>query len=486
MMKSKKFFALACAGILTCGAFAGCGGDPFTSGGGDVDGKYNLTIACQDEDGEIQILQTLKEAYEAKNPDVNVVIKDFGGDLFTNYMAKYATNQSRLPDVIWMPDDQFAAFASGGYFLDLRPYYEAEATTDYSLYYETMLHTASYSGEFRPTTSYTGSYEATTTSTEKSDDAKHGLYFAPRDYNKIGIVYNTRLFKQFKIQVPTQNEDGTWNTDSGKWDMAELIALTKKIAAAIEAKGSSFGGYRALSLFLQWEPVYTTVFKAMGSDGLIDGDSFLIDSEKNREICNTLYDELFSSKIAIDRNGSFLNGTTFMDVVVRPVAYTYSMSLKNDDGSPQIDFLPFPAEDIGAGCSGYGILKVHADEVQEVGGVEKTTKELAWDFIKFVISEEGQEATGALGFTQPILKSLEKDGAWTKAISPDLNHAAWVAGKELRLTSYNHFAPSKRTTLRNIVQAYFQNLSDQTEGAPDKRENLISTYKNDFTNKLGQ
>ncbi len=487
MKRLIKALTLLLAGVLSATAFAGCnkGGNPFDSGSKPVEGKYNLTVACQDEDGEIQILNALKEAYEKKNPDVNIIIKDFGGDLFTNYMAKYATNQNRLPDVIWMPDDQFAAFAKGGYFMDLRSFYEKDAASDYSLYYETMLHAASYSGEFRPTTSYSGSYVAQTVANEKSDDGKYGLYFAPRDYNKIGIVYNKKVFKQFGVSVPTQNADGSWNnTVNGKWDMEALIALTQEITAKIEAKGPSFAGYRALNLFLQWEPVYTTVFNAMGSDGLIGENSFLIDSEKNKEICNVLYDELFSSKTAIDRQSGFVNGTTFMDVVVRPVAYTYSMSLKDANGT-YIDFLPFPAEDIGAGCSGYGILNVHANDEQTVGTEKKLTKDIAWDFIKFVISEEGQEATGKLGFTQPILKSLEADGEWTKAISPDLNHAAWVAGNELRLTSYNHFDPSKRTSLRNIVQAYFQNLSDQTEGAPEKRDSLMRTYIDDFASKVG-
>ncbi len=486
MRKFIKGTAVVFAGALACASLAACGNNPFGDDGDQrVEGKYNLVIACQDEDGEVQILQTLKEKYEAKNPNANIIIKDFGGDLFTNYMAKYATNQKELPDVIWMPDDQFAAFAKGGYFEDLRPFYEADASTDYGQYYESMLHTASYSGEFRPTTSYSGSYTSTLGTAEKSDGAEYGLYYAPRDYNKIGIVYNKEVFNRFKVAVPQQNADGTWNTESGRWDMAELIKLTKTLTAAIEAKGASFAGYRALSLFLQWEPVYTTVFKAMGSDGLVGDTDFLIDSAKNKEICDTLYNELFHSKIAIDRNGSFLNGTTAMDVVVRPVAYTYSLTLKNDDGSSKIDFLPFPAEDIGAGCSGYGILKTHANDEQTASdGVTKLTKEVAWDFIKFVISEEGQEATGALGFTQPILKSLEKTGAWTQAISPSLNHSAWVAGNELRLTLYNKFDPSKRTDLRNCVQGFFQNLSDQVEGAPDKREALITKYKDDFRNKV--
>ncbi|MCD8286067.1 MAG: hypothetical protein LUD50_02425, partial [Clostridia bacterium] len=188
-----------------------------------------------------------------------------------------------------------------------------------------------------------------------------------------------------------------------------------------------------------------------------------------------LYDNLFYSKEAIDRTGNFNNGTVFMDVVSRPVAYTYSLTMR-EDGQPYIDFLPFPAEDIGAGCSGYGILNVHADETQEVDGVTKTVKDLCWDFIKFVISEEGQETTGAVGFTQPILKSLEENGAWRTAISANLNHSAWVAGNELRLNSFDIFDASVRTTLRGYVSNFMSNLEDQTEGAADKRDELIEKY----------
>ena len=106
----------------------------------------------------------------------------------------------------------------------------------------------------------------------------------------------------------------------------------------------------------------------------------------------------------------------------------------------------------------------------------KTNKELAWDFIQFILSEEGQNLGGKEGFIQPILKSLKDNGDWKQAIDPAMNHAAWFGGEELRLTTYNSFAASMRTALRTQMSAFFVNLTNVENGAPSKRDSLIATY----------
>lgn len=471
-MKSsiRKWIACVLIVLFTC-ATAGCR-DPFAESGKLQDGKYNITIACQAKDGEVSMLRTLKEAYEAKNPDVNIVISDFGDEstLLDSYMTNYASMKDKLPMMIWVPDDLFALWAKGGNFIDLRPFYEQDESTDYSLYYESMLHAASYSGEFRPTTSYSGDFVS---ANGNSDAEEYGLYFAPRDYNKIAIVYNTKLFNRFGIEVP----DFTQN-----WNMETFIAFTQSVADKIKARGTAYGAYRALHLFTQWEPVYTTVFKAMGSDGLVQNGKLVLDDAKNQEIMDTLYDNLYSYDKAISTSDSFKQGTVCMDVICRSDFLNILLTLKDDDGSAIADFMPFPAEDIGAGCSGYAITKVHADEVQTVNGVSKTTKEICWDFIKYILSEEGQELAGSTGLLQPILKSLEENGAWRSAVSKDLNHDAFVAGNELRLTTYNTFDPVYRTKLRGLMTDFFQTLEDKTEGKNDSehRQKYISNIMAEF------
>ena len=459
-MKTKKIISLVACMILACGATA-CGKTPPMTQEQES-GKYNITVACQQEEGEIEVLEKLAEEYEKTHTDVNIIIKDFGGGGLDDYM----TNNGRvktLADIVWVPDDLFAPWAEkGGFFLDLREFYESSEETAYSNYYESMLHAASYTGEYKPLS--------------ESTDAKYGLYYAPRDYNKIGIAYNTQLFQQFGIEVPTDFSHEAWN-------METFIDFLQGAAEKIQKKGAAYAlTYRAISFFLQWEPVYTTVFKEMGGDSIVKEDGTLnLDSENNKKLMRKLYDELFSNETIIGTEMDFKKGYTLMATCVRPVAYTAYMQRKGT-----VDFLPFPAKAIGAGCSGYAITKEKANATQTVNGVTKTNKELCWDFIKYIITEEGQQVAGSFGTSVPILKSLKENGEWTKAMGEGKNHAAWLAGEELRLTTYNRYATDIRTALRANVSAIFSDLQNKASGVENKFLNTLTLQTNEFNKKVGK
>ena len=129
--------------------------------------------------------------YEAANPDVNIIVKDFGGhNLVTDYITAYASTPEKLPMVIWMEDTYFAEPAEGGYFVDLRKYYEKSEETSYDLYYESMLHAAAYNGVFKPLS--------------EDENPEYGLYFAPRDYNKPTLVYNKKLMADLGVEIPAE------------------------------------------------------------------------------------------------------------------------------------------------------------------------------------------------------------------------------------------------------------------------------------------
>ena len=458
-MKAKKIISLVACMMLACSATA-CVKPPMTQQ--QESGKYNITVACQQEEGEIEVLEKLAEEYEKTHTDVNIIIKDFGGGGLDDYM----TNNGRvktLADIVWVPDDLFAPWAEkGGFFLDLREFYESSEETAYSNYYESMLHAASYTGEYKPLS--------------ESKDAKYGLYYAPRDYNKIGIAYNTQLFQQFGIEVPTDFSHEAWN-------METFIDFLQGAAEKIQKKGAAYAlTYRAISFFLQWEPVYTTVFKEMGGDSIVKEDGTLnLDSENNKKLMRKLYDELFSNEMIVGTEMDFKKGYTLMATCVRPVAYTAYMQRKGT-----VDFLPFPAKAIGAGCSGYAITKEKANATQTVNGVSKTNKELCWDFIKYIITEEGQQVAGSFGTSVPILKSLKENGEWTKAMGEDKNHAAWLAGEELRLTTYNRYATDIRTALRANVSAIFSDLQNKTSGVESKFLNTLTLQTNEFNKKVGK
>ena len=468
-MKKKLVAGMLCAAMVI--SLFGCGKKGNTQTDKDYEAdKFNVTVACQVEEGETTVMAAYEKAYEAAHPDVNIIVKDFGGyNLVTDYITAFASTPEKLPMVLWMEDTYFAEPAEGGYFVDLRPYYEASEETSYDLYYESMLHAAAYNGVFKPLS--------------EDESPEYGLYFAPRDYNKPTIVYNKKLMAELGVQIP--------DTSNG-WDMEAFYDFLQTVNNAIHEKAGtnrSFRGYRVIRLFSSWQPVWTTIFENLGSDGIVVGDKFNLNSAKNTEILDELYNEILGYGVAegknymIDTEDNFNTGTTCMTVVSRPV----TVGQVNQLGADSIDFLPFPGKKVAVGCSGYGITTVHADEEQTVGGETRKVADLAWDFIKFIISEEGQEVAGETGLSIPVMKSLLDDGAWTKCYSEyNLNHKAFLAGEDLQMTELNHMAPGKRIKARQLINGFFSGNEIGQEGSKENRQERMDELTRDFTAHIGQ
>lgn len=451
-------------------SLVGCGGGSSTQSDPDfVEDKFNVTVACQVEEGETTVMAAYEKAYEAAHPDVNIIVKDFGGhSLVTDYITAYASTPEKLPMVIWMEDTYFAEPAEGGYFVDLRKYYETSEETSYDLYYESMLHAASYTGVFKPLS--------------EDESPEYGLYFAPRDYNKPTIVYNKKLMADLGVEIP--------DTSNG-WSMEEFYDFLHTTNDAIHAKASenrSYRGYRTIHLFSSWQPVWTTLFENLGTDGIVNGTNLNLDSAKNTEILDELYSEIMGYGVAegknymMDTEDNFNSGTTCMTVVSRPIV----VGQANQLGADSIDFLPFPGEKVAVGCSGYGITTVHENEEQTVNGETRKAGDLAWDFVKFIITQEGQEVAGETGLSIPVMKSLLEDGAWTKwNADQNLNHAAFLAGEDLMMQELNHLEPNKRIKAREMINGFFSGNEVGEEGSKENRQERLDDLVKNFKEYMG-
>ena len=97
-----------------------------------------------------------------------------------------------------------------------------------------------------------------------------------------------------------------------------------------------------------------------------------------------------------------------------------------------IDFLPLPLDTVGVGCSGYAITNVAKSRVStsslNVG--KKSNQDYAFDFLKFIVSEEGQKVGAETGSIIPVRKSMANDASWTSYKNENLNHAAFVSAPE--------------------------------------------------------
>lgn len=447
MKKSFLFVFAASAAMLS---LAGCtkGG----GGGGKVEGKYNISISAKSTAADQAMLKLWKTAYEKLNPDVNIIVDGWGSlESSQEYVQHYALNRSEMTNIIYTTDDTTAYLALRNNFVDLRKYYEASADTDYTKYYETMLHTTSFNGEFRPTTTYSGKFES---KNGKSDQAQYGIYFAPREYNMPGMVLNLDLFTELDVEVP----DFNWTYD----DFVDKIQeISDKIDEAKKTQ-TKYSVFKAIELLQTWEPIYTSIFKHLGGDGLFKFDdvgdaSSNLGSTANKTVYNKIVTDFGNNLYpnAIDQDSSsidFKANTVFMTNVSYPEIANFI------DTVPHLKFLPFPTEYVAAGCGGYGILTDKVDEVQTVNGVSKKTGDLCWDFLKFIISKDGQNIAGKEGYIQPILKELATTGDWLKSFDEKLDHTAFCNGKELALDTYTFAAPKSRTSLRNDVSEFLFKL----------------------------
>jgi ABC-type glycerol-3-phosphate transport system substrate-binding protein len=466
--------------------------------------------------GEQAVLEKLIEAYEAKNKDVDVELSTFSGEGFEQYMMRIAQKNDLSPNIIWTADTYHSQWDQ--YFLDLRPYYEASKETDYSLYYESMLDAASANGTFKPTKNYTNplgkfDHEKDANSDGKENyknQSEHGLYYAPRDYNKPAILCNTALFEQLDKDYETKcgTLPAGYKSASARlqeilngedWDnMDDLYAFMTMIAERIDfivtnatsqsdTISRAWKQKRAIRLFLEWEPTYTTFMNDLGLDLINDDGSLNLTA--NQAALETLHGKIFSAAgtaanyvLSNDGDTAFVKENVLMTVCSRPVVLGYNNTLQAIHNKACLETIAFPTENIAAGNSGYAISRVYDGKSMTVNGVTKSYNDLAWDFVKFIITEEGQEVAGKTGLNIPVLKSLYDNGEWRKVeVLGSMHHDAWVAGGELRQDTYNIFKPKTRLAFRNTLRDFWAvyqkaNYGDDTKGLAGLIEGAYKAY----------
>lgn len=524
----KKYGALLMASLMatTMVGAAACGGGNTPAATVTAD-KYKIIIACQTEQGEEEVLKVLKKSYEAKYPDRVVEIKTFSGEGFEQYMLGISQEFSMSPNIIWTCDTMHSQWDR--FFLDLRPYYEKSSATDYSLYYETMLDAASTNGYFKPSKNYTNPLGAFDREVDPDFDgnqdfdnpSEYGLYYAPRDNNKPAVLCNTHLFKELDAAYETtytalngaMPEDyqstfarlqsihagDNWDEMNDLYDLARLIAsrvyyLYDNAENPRDAK--AWEQKRALNLFLDWEPTYTTVMNDLGIELINEDGSLNIRAAADQ--LQQIHDKLFpeapeaANMIELSTSSGFSQGNTFMTVCSRPAVLGYNKTLMGSYKEECLDTISFPVKDIAAGNSGYAISNLWDGSALtglpasvSVNGVEKSYFDLSWDFIEYIITEEGQEAAGATGLNIPVLKKLysaETNGgvtpAWRKVESlGNMSHDAWVAGGELSQDTFNIFKTEKRAAFRSVVKTFFINLQRSNYNVGSLADLIADTEK---------
>lgn len=463
----KKKLALLLGVFLTISAVA------FTVGCGDeleeVPNKVTIEVGVMNTQSELSIMNRFKSEFEKVNDQIHIVVTPFPS-VYAQAMATYIRDPENMPDVLWVPGDQHQAFTSAGHFLDLAPYFERD-NIDLDAFYPTMLENT------------------------HSSSTDESIWFAPRDYNKPVTFVNKAIFEAAGIDF--ESLKGVDENGDPVWDWDKFIEVCKTLREAMDTNTDSTTQRLGLTknaypidTDLTWSAVMHSVMGELAGeevDGefvpgqLVEGDQFMIDSEANMDAYKKLYpyirDRLFINP-STDSRDYFLNRGAAMWFAVRP-------KLTDCIGAGlDVDFLPMPTRSVVAGCSGYGISKQAAERVSDnIVGNTKTNAEYAWDFIKWIISKEGQEVFGAMGAGVPVLKELETTGSWLNYEDPDLNHEAFVAYQERDISSnvFGGFDPQYNTALYSELNNLMVDVSrkDTWEGSPiETAASVTGNYNN--------
>lgn len=425
----KKILAVFISTVIIFG-FTGCLGDSRTGG-------YDLYIGVDNTTSEYQIMMNLVNAYTAKNPDVKIDVQRMPGDYNRAVVENYIAGT--LPDIIYTKDDTAAYFSAEGVFEQLDSYIERDSL-DLNIYYESILNIA------RPL-------------------MDNKMYFMPRDYNKVTTFINVDMFNAAGIDIPS--DDWTWD---------DFLDICNQFRVKMDENYNTSAGLSTHSYPIYanvgWKAVYYPVIK--GFDGQIfnQNGSFAL-TENSQGILELK--ALVDNRYEIDPNNAnydiFLSGQAAMRFGSRP---TVSSCIQN---GIKVDFVAFPELPhpvVGMGCTGYAVTK------------KSNNKELAWDFLKFVISEEGQTAFSQTGDCVPMIIDMKNDTEWRSKPSPILNHDAFIKFPERDLiTNYMPMiSPSNHMSIYRKVDMMMKDLFAGYAGQ-GSLAGLMSYYADEINYLLG-
>lgn len=393
-----------------------------------------LTIMIPNNDGDVErsYIQALIPGFQEMYPNVTIKFdaRPISDDKYAESVSA-AIASGNVPDLFWTNTLFYYYLIAKNCVVSLEPYYEAEANAG----------TLDLAGEY---------YEAFFNMSTYEDKR----YIVPRSMDSVVTYYNTELLTAAGIDY--ENDPRMTN----EWTWEDLMSLCNQVSAFImseEGKAQGYGNCYALQPEFSWEAVFNPVMLSYGSDIFADDGSVAIDSAETLEMANMIRGLKENGRVLRDST----SGSTFTN---GKVAFSFSSSGpakmdRNVQVSGKFDALPFPLigenPNIGCGFVGYGISSK----------TEGTKRDLAWQFLKYMISKKGQMELINGGLATPSIRvDLAEEKEWSKGFQ-NLNLDAWLVGENYKVCSnfYMKHDPSCSFDILNAVQAFMNNLTDSTK-----------------------
>ena len=341
----------------------------------DTNIEATLSIAFSNDAVERKMIDAAVEGFQKTYPNVTFEYTPVSSYEST-IMGDVASGISY--DILWVSDSYVSTFARQGMLANLDAFIE-ESGFDTSLYYDSMMRMGQ---EF-----HNGSQ-----------------YFMPRDYSKLVVYINKDIFEELKIDYTPFLDGWTWE---------EYLATSQALYDGIQA--STNRDRWVMEAEFDWR-IQMYGFTSAYGGVLIDesGDPVF---DENAQKGLTEMQKMTKNqwaKFSGTTQSNFIGGKVAMRWQVRPAFNSYHAVLGDS-----LEVLPFPevggGKTVGTGTTGYGI------------GRGSDQKGLAWQFLAYMMSEEGQNAMSTSGGIVPSLISLAEDeNAVWRTMFPGINHDAFI------------------------------------------------------------
>lgn len=357
--------ALALTGCTGGGAGGDTGGQgKYTAPKSDV--SAHLTISNWGNPGDEKVYEAAIARFNKRYPNVKVTNNFTQVVNWSDYINKILTSiaSGDAPDIINIATEGVEFGYSKDLFLSLSNYVKQDKGV------ETLI------SDINP-------------NLIKGFQKDGQTYLLPNNWNAMMMYYNTKMFQDAGIQRPA--DDWTWN---------DFLDVAKKLTAGEGgSKTYGFGLQTYTFAYMPW--LYTNG----GSTASADLTKPTLDSAKTIESVQFLQDLVRKYGVAPDPSGADANSLfTASKIAMTAAPANLSATLAADPKSPKFDILPMPKNSVKStvfGAAGFSIYK------------GSKNKDLSWELLKELASQQTQEGWAKLGTSNPTTKTAAESEAFT-------------------------------------------------------------------------
>lgn len=455
----KRILGIVLAMLLMAVSFAACRPNIIEPGETD-DYEVNLNVDPEIEetirilvpsnDGGLEkgYIDALIPGFREKFPNVTVEF-----DMRTVSDEKYvesivnAVASTNVPDLFYTNTVFYYYLVSKKAVVSLEPYYEASEQAG----------VFDMEGDFYASFFDMSSYQ-------------NKRYIVPRSADSVVCYYNTEILEAAGIDPKTDPR----MTNGWTWD--DLVSVCRELNAFFKSEEGkkSYGDCYALMPLIEWEAIFNALMESYGSSAFDASGNVAFDSEETKAMAEMLRGLTEEGRILAPYgvSSTFANGKcAFAFSSGGPAQMDIYATV-----SGKFDVLPFPLvgdqPKVGCGFAGWGISSSST----------AVKRDLAWQFLNYMISEEGQMALINAGMTvSPIRVGLAEEKKWAKGYE-SLNLDAFLVNDQYKVSSkfFTTQDPSCTFDILTSLQEFMKGLTSSTKTV----DRLIEIAVDDLTEAI--